>query len=147
MKVILQDVVPALGGIGEVVSVKAGYARNFLFPKKLAVIADSVGLKQLDQMKEQLQRKKDKLIAETKVLAGKMEKVSITINKQVGEEDRIFGSVTAAEIADLINEEGFKVSKKDIHLEEEVKKIGVYHATVNLDHGIEVKLKFWVVAK
>ncbi len=147
MKVILQDDVSSLGAIGDVVNVKAGFARNFLFPKMLAVVADSVSLKRVDMVKKQLKKKKEKLVELTKALASKLEKVSITINKQVGEEDRIFGSVTTTEIEALLKDEGYEINKRDIEIEEEVKKIGVYHANITLDHGVTAKLKFWVVAK
>ncbi len=147
MKIILQEEVPSLGSIGDLVNVKAGYARNYLFPKNLAVIADKVGVKQLEQIKKQLEVKRLKKAEEAKGLAGKIEGMSITINKKVGEEEKIFGTVTSQEIADLIKEEGIEISKKQIQISEEIKKIGVYHADITLEQGIKTKLKFWVVSE
>jgi len=147
MKIILQEEVPSLGSIGDLVNVKSGYARNYLFPKRLAVVADKVGVKQLEQIRKQLEVKKMKKAEEAKGLAGKIENMSITINKKVGEEEKIFGTVTSQEIADLIKEEGIEISRKQIQITEEIKKIGVYHADITLEQGIKTKLKFWVVSK
>lgn len=147
MKVILQEEVKSLGAIGAVVNVKAGYARNYLFPQHLAVVADNVSLKQLEQYKKSLEAKRQKLLIASKEVAAKIEKTSITINKKVGEEDKIFGSVTSQELVDILKDEGFEVDKKDVSFEEEIKKIGVYHATIKLTQGVDARLKFWVVAQ
>ena len=146
MKVILTHEVPNLGAIGEVVTVRNGYARNYLVPRGLAAVANEENQKALAHHKRVLDRRREKLFAEAKSLAAKIEKVSVTVTKQVGEDEKIFGSVTVAELEELLKAEGLNVSKKDITLLEEVKKVGVYSAQVKLRGDIAPKFKVWVVA-
>ncbi|MCX6116034.1 MAG: 50S ribosomal protein L9, partial [Proteobacteria bacterium] len=124
MKVILSHDVPALGRIGEIVNVKNGYARNYLLPRGLANVANEANEAQLKHFSRQLEKKKLALLAEAKSLAAKIEKISVTVSKQVGPDERIFGTVTHAELETLLNQEGVKVSKRDISISEEIKKIG-----------------------
>lgn len=147
MKLILTNDVPTLGGIGSIVQVKNGYARNYLLPKKLAVLANESNTKQLEHQKRVLAKRREKVLNEFKALASKIEKVSLEVSKLVGEDERIFGSVTTAELAEMLAAQGVKVSKKDITLPEDVKKVGVYTANVSLHSEVNAKLKFWVVAQ
>ena len=87
------------------------------------------------------------LLAEAKALATQIEKTAVTVYKQTGEDERIFGSVTTAELEELLNQEGHKVSRRDISLVEEIKKVGVYHGQVKLHPEVTAKFKVWVVAK
>ena len=139
MKVILAEDVPHLGEIGELVNVKSGYARNFLYPRKLAVEANDANIKELEHYQRVLQKKKEKKFREMKELAKKIEKISIEVAKQVGDEDRIFGSVTAAEIEHLLEKKGVKVSRKQVVLPDDIKKIGTYSAEVVLHKEIEIR--------
>jgi large subunit ribosomal protein L9 len=147
MRVILNHDVQALGKIGEIVNVKNGYARNFLIPRGFAAIANESNEAQLNHHRRQLDKKRAALMAEAKTLAALIEKTSVTVYKQVGEDERIFGSVTSAELETLLGQEGVKVSKRDITILEDVKKVGVYQGQVKLHSDVTAKFKIWVVAQ
>jgi large subunit ribosomal protein L9 len=147
MKVILTQEVSNLGTIGEVVNVRNGYARNFLLPRGLAAVANEANQAQLAHHKRILEKRREKALAEAKALAAKIEKISVTVAKQVGEDEKIFGSVTTGELEDLLKAEGVDVSKKEISLLDEVKKVGVYSAQVKLHKDVLAKFKVWVVAQ
>ena len=147
MKVILNQDVSTLGRIGEIVSVRNGYARNYLLPRGIAGVANEANEAALKHHRRILDKKKAQLLAEAKSLAAQIEKISVTVYKQTGEDERIFGSVTTAELEDLLNQEGLKVSRRDISLVEDIKKVGVYHGQVKLHSDITAKFKVWVVAK
>lgn len=147
MKVILNHDVDALGAIGEVMSVRNGYARNFLLPRGLAVPANEANQAQLSHQMRVLEKKRSKLLGAAKQLAAAIEKTSVTVTKQVGEDERIFGTVTNAELEELLGQENIKVSRKDISILEEIKKVGVYTAQVKLHADVIAKFKVWVVAQ
>jgi large subunit ribosomal protein L9 len=147
MKVILTHDVPSLGAIGDVVQVKDGYARNFLLPRALAAVANEANKAQLAHQKRVLEKRKEKALGAARQLAAQIEKISVTVVKQVGEDERIFGSVTTGELEELLKAEGVDISKKEITLLEEVKKVGVYAAQVKLHQEISAKFKVWVVAQ
>ncbi len=147
MKVILTQEVSNLGSIGEVVNVRNGYARNFLLPRGLAAVANEANQAQLAHHKRVLEKRREKALAEAKSLAGKIEKISVTVAKQVGEDEKIFGSVTTGELEELLKAEGVDISKKEISLLDEVKKVGVYSAQVKLHKDVVAKFKVWVVAQ
>jgi len=147
MKVILNQDVSALGRIGEIVNVRNGYARNFLLPRGMAAVANEANEAALKHHRRILDKKKAQLLAEAKTLAAQIEKTAVTVYKQTGEDERIFGSVTTAELEELLNQEGLKVSRRDITLVEDIKKVGVYHGQVKLHADVTAKFKVWVVAK
>jgi large subunit ribosomal protein L9 len=147
MKVILTQDVSNLGAIGEVVNVRNGYARNFLLPRGLAAVANEANQAQLAHHKRVLEKRREKVLAAAKALGAKIEKISITVAKQVGEDEKIFGSVTTSELEELLKAEGVDVSKKEISLLEDVKKVGVYSAQVKLHRDVVAKFKVWVVAQ
>lgn len=147
MKVILTENVNHLGQVGDMVAVKPGYARNFLIPRKLAALANESNKSALAHQIRLIEKKKAKAHAEAKVLAASIEKTSVTVAKQVGEDEKIFGTVTTAELEELLRKEGVEINKKDIHLEEDVKKVGVYSASVKLHPEVTAKFKVWVVAQ
>ena len=147
MKVILSHDVDSLGTVGDMVMVKPGYARNFLFPRGYAVVANENNKAALAHTLRVLEKRKESLLKEAKEFASKVEKVSVTVSKQVGEDERIFGSVTTGEIVDLLATEGFKISKKDVTLSEEIKSVGVYSADVKIHSGVKATFKVWVVAQ
>lgn len=147
MKVILNHNVDTLGSIGEVMSVRDGYARNFLIPRGLAVPANEANQAQLSHHMRVLEKRRAKVLAEAKQLSAAIEKTSVTVTKQVGEDEKIFGSVTTAELEELLAQENIKVSRKDITLSEEIKKVGVYTAQVKLHKDVVAKFKVWVVAQ
>ena len=147
MKVILIEDVQKLGSMGDIVQVKEGYARNYLFPKDLARSATSSNLKLIDDIK----RKKTSALTREKKdaeeLREKLSLVSCTISVEAGDDDRLFGSVTSQDIADAFGEEGFSLDKRKIILDETIRKLGVYHVTVKLHPEVSGAVKVWVVRK
>ena len=145
MKIILRQDVERLGQRGDIITVKDGFARNYLIPRKLALVATPGNLKTFQEEKKQLdvRENKDRRLAEQ--LAKKMKSVSITATVAVGEEDRVFGSVTAQTIAGLLKDKGYEIDKKKILLEEPIKALGVYTVSLKLHHDVEGKVKVWVV--
>jgi large subunit ribosomal protein L9 len=146
MRLILSQNVENLGRIGDLVKVKNGYARNFLIPRGLAVVANEGNQASLNHQMRLLEKKKALILGDAKKQAGLIEKISVTVTKQVGEDEKIFGSVTTAELEELLAAEGVKVSKKDIKLTDEIKKVGVYSAEVRVHPEVVAKFKVWVVA-
>lgn len=147
MKVILNSDVDNLGRIGDVVNVRDGYARNFLLPRGFAAMANERNKAALDGQLRRLQKVKAQALAEAKKLASSIEKLSLTVSKQVGEDEKIFGSVTTTELETLLINEGVKVNRREIVLSDEIKKVGLYHATVKLHPEVHAKFKVWVVAQ
>lgn len=147
MRLILTEDVPQLGTIGTVVNVRNGFARNYLIPRALAVPASESKTKELEHHKRVLAVRREKVLAETKGLCTKIEKLSFEIMKPVGEEDRIFGTVTTSELADLLENAGIKVNRKEIVFDEEVKKVGSYTASLRLHSEVTAKIKFTVAAQ
>lgn len=145
MKVILKQDVDALGKSGDVVTVKDGYARNFLIPKNIAVSATSRNIRILEEEEKLLERRQDKDRRQAEVIAKELEKISLTAAVSVGEEDRVFGSVTAQTIADLLKEKGHDIDKRKIHLEEPIKALGIYTISLKLHAEVEAKIRVWVV--
>ncbi len=146
MKLILSQNVENLGRIGDIVKVKNGYARNFLIPRGLGQVANEGNQASLNHQLRLLEKKKAVILADAKKSAANIEKVSVTVTKQVGEDERIFGSVTTAELEELLAAEGIKINRKDIKLSEEIKKVGVYSADVKVHPEVTAKFKIWVVA-
>ena len=147
MKVILRDDITGLGGCGDVVEVKNGYARNYLIPRDLAIKATKSTLKAIEEIKKQKRMRDNKKARTMEILAEKIEKISCTAAVAVGEEDRIFGSVTSQTISDLLKEKGFEIERKKILLEEPIKALGVYSIPIKLDSEVTARLKLWVVKK
>jgi large subunit ribosomal protein L9 len=145
MEVILTQKVQGLGDRGDVVRVKEGYARNFLFPKRLALPATE-GQKRVLGEENRLRDSRDaKLKLGVQALAEKMKGLSCTLVVQAGEEDKLYGSVTGHDIAKAISDQGFAVDHHQIVLEEPIKKLGVYTVPVRLHRDVEVPVKIWVV--
>jgi large subunit ribosomal protein L9 len=147
MKVILKEDVPDLGSTGEVVTVKDGYARNYLIPQSLAVQASTKNIRQLDHQKKLIEAHKSRVRKDADVMAEDIEKISCTIPMLVGEQDKLFGSVTSKDIEEALSQEGINISRKRIILEEPIKSLGVYTVDVRLHTEVTAKLKVWVVAK
>lgn len=147
MKVILRDDIKGLGACGQVVEVKGGYARNFLIPNNLATMATDGNLKAIDEIKTQKNLRDNKRKREAEKIKDKLEKVSLTAEVQVGEEDKLFGSVTAANVATLLKAQGFEIDKHLIHLEEPIKALGIYTVPIKLEKDVTANVKIWVVKK
>ncbi len=146
MKVILTEEIRGLGTRGDVVTVKDGYARNYLLPKKLAREASTGNLKQIEHERRKwaLLAQQEKDVAQK--AADKVKGVKITIEKRVGEHGHLFGSVTANEIADALMEKGIEVDKRRIELEQPIKNLGVHDVDVRLHRDVTAQIKVEVVA-
>lgn len=145
MKIILRNDYESLGKIGEVITVKDGFARNFLIPKGIAVLATKANMKRLEEEQRMHVRQQEKDLHEARSVAKELEKISVTATVAVGEEDRVFGSVTAQDIAELLKEKDFDVDKRKILLDEPIKALGVYTVPIKLHSEIEAKVRVWVV--
>lgn len=145
MKVILRKDFESLGNIGDVVEVKEGYARNFLIPRKIVYTALEGNLNALEDEKKSIARKSEKELQAAEAASSELEKVSVTIPVQVGEEDKIFGSVTTQMIADALKEKSFDIDKRKIEIEEPIKTLGIYNVNVKLHSKVGASIKVWVV--
>ena len=145
MKVILIQDIASLGDAGQIVEVKRGYARNYLFPKKIAVKADPKSAKNVDHQRRLLDQKANRELHQAQKLAQELETLSLTLSKKAGDMDKLFGSVTDMDIAKALEDKKYAVSRKMIHLEEPIKSLGVYHVQVKLHPEVEVKVKVWVI--
>ena len=145
MKVILTENVSALGNAGDVVDVKRGHFRNFLFPRNLAVESTPKNVKALDHQKRIFSAQIEKGFTDAKKFGEKLESLSLTLARKVGEQDKLFGSVTDMDIEAALKEQGFDISRKQILLEEPIKTLGVYHVPIRLYQDVEIKLKVWVI--
>jgi large subunit ribosomal protein L9 len=145
MKVILRKDSEKLGHVSEVVTVKDGYARNYLIPRGIAYEATDGSLRQLEEENKQQSRRVDKEHIQAEAIAANLEKVSITIKMKVGEEEKLFGSVTAQMIADALLEKEIPLDKRQIELEEPLKALGIYDVPVKLAGGVTGKIKVWIV--
>ncbi len=146
MRVILCEEVQSLGSIGDIVSVKSGYARNYLLPRSLAVLASDGNTRQLNHQKRVLNNRKEKLLGELRDFAKKIAKLAITISKQSGEEGRIFGTVTTQEISEALSKNGLEVSRRKIRVLESINKVGSYTAEIKLHAEVTAQMKFVVEA-
>ena len=145
MKVILRKDHESLGKIWDVVEVKPGFARNFLLPRKIAYTALNSNLKALEEEKKVYAKKEQQELVKSEKLAGELEKVSVTVPVQVGEEDKIFGTVTNQMIADALTEKGYEIDKRKIEIEESIKSLGIYGVNIKLHPKVNAKIKVWVV--
>ena len=145
MKVILRQNFEPLGQIGDVIEVKDGYARNYLLPHKIAYTALKGNIRALEEEKQNVAKKTQQELNAAEKLATELEKVSITIPVQVGEEDKIFGSVTTQMIVGALKEKKYDVDKRKIEIEETIKTLGIYSVSIKLHKNVSTKIKVWVV--
>lgn len=145
MMIILRENVENLGQIGDVVKVTDGYARNFILPRKLGVFADEKNIAAIEHHKRSLEKKRQAQVEVAKGIASKLADFSCTVARKVGENDKIFGSVSVADVADAFKKGGFDVSRRQITLDRPIKSLGVHTATVRLAPEVETQIKVWVV--
>ncbi|PJA99960.1 MAG: 50S ribosomal protein L9 [Ignavibacteriales bacterium CG_4_9_14_3_um_filter_30_11] len=145
MKVILRKDFGTLGKVGEIINVKDGYARNYLIPNKLAYTASKGNVRALEEERKSLEAKANHEVIAAETLSVELEKVSVTIPVQVGEEDKLFGSVTAQMISDVLKEKGFEIDKRKIELDDQIKALGIYEVKVKLHPSVSTTIKVWVV--
>ena len=145
MKLILREMVEGLGNPGDLVEVKAGYGSNFLLPKGLALRASAAneGMIEADKARREEAEKVEAQDAEE--LAIKLSGVVVNVKRKVSEGDVLYGSVTAADIAEVLAEEGFEISKDQISLDHAIKALGGHEIALNLPYGVKAAIKLWVV--
>ncbi|MDD5454969.1 MAG: 50S ribosomal protein L9 [Candidatus Ratteibacteria bacterium] len=145
MKLILIKDVENLGQIGDIVNVKEGYARNYLIPKKLVLEATKANEKIVEKEKIKAEQRKKESKKAAEELCQQLEKLSLTAPVQVGENDKLYGSVTSQDISDLLKKEGFDIDKRKIELPTPIKVLGIYSVKIKLDSEITATTKVWVV--
>jgi large subunit ribosomal protein L9 len=140
MEIILREDVENLGTRGDVVKVAAGYARNFLLPKKLAVPATDSNRKIVEQERQAHLRREAKQIGEAQELAKLVGAVTVTISRKAGENDQLFGSVTAADISDALTAQHYNVERRKIHLDDPIRTLGEHKVTVRLHREVTAEI-------
>ena len=145
MEVILRQAVENLGKPGEVVKVSNGYARNFLLPRGVAFEATPGNLKRIQQERDRLEAAENERREAAQGLATKMEQVQLTFSARVGDEGKLFGSVTSADIAQQLELQGFHVEKRQIDLHEPIKALGVYRIPIRLHADVKPEIRVWVI--
>jgi len=147
MEVILTKDVDKVGKSGTVIKVKDGFARNFLMPNNLALPVTAENLKRLELVKQKKALEAEKIKNDSNELKIKLEKLSLTIPVLAQEDEKMYASVTAQDIASALKEEGIEVDKSCVILDGPVKALGIYEAAVNLHPEVTAKLKIWIVKK
>ena len=145
MEIILREDVAHLGKAGEVVAVKDGYARNYLLPRGLAYPATAGNKKRIEVERQRHTAHLETQRGDAEQLAQKLAAVSLTFTVKAGEGDKLFGSITAQDIAQQLKEQGFDLDKRRVALEEPIKMIGIYKVPIRLDAGVQAEIRVWVV--
>ncbi len=145
MKVVLLKDVDRVGQAGDVVQVADGYARNFLIPKSQALMATDANMAQFETRRRQHEAAADRERRGAESLAEHLTTTSLTAQVKVGEGERLYGSVTAQSIADLLKDQGHEVDRRKIELDEPIRALGVYNVTIRLHSDVKATVKVWVV--
>lgn len=145
MKVILQQDVHNLGRLGDIVKVREGYARNFLVPRGLAVMADEGNVRRLEHQKRVAAARAARLLADARALADRIGQTAVSIKVQAGEEGKLFGAVTNRDIAEAMAAEGVNVDRRQVELAEPIKQIGVFTVPVRLHADVTGSVKVYVI--
>ncbi|ABF89880.1 ribosomal protein L9 [Myxococcus xanthus DK 1622] len=145
MKVILREDIENLGKSGELVTVKDGFGRNFLLPRKKAVLASEQNLRQLEHEKAVIAARNAKLKGAAEEQAKKIGAIKVSIKRRVGDQDKLFGSVTALDIAEAVAAEGQSIDRRHIHLPEPIKALGNYEVELRLHRDVIAKIKLEVL--
>lgn len=147
MKIILRQDVDNLGEMGEIVEVKDGYARNFLIPREMAYYASKSAINRIEFEKKQYAKKQEEAKAEAQKIADKLGEVQVSIPMKVGEEGKLFGSVTSQAIAEQLDLLGYNIDKKDIIIDDPIKSLGIFSVKVKLHKDVSAPLKVWVISE
>ncbi len=147
MEVILQKDVEKVGRAGEIVKVRMGFARNYLLPRGLAVLATKRSVRQVEHLRKSAEAKAQRVLRDVQELAKKIEQAEIQLKVKVGDQGKLFGSITSKDLEEALQKAGITVDRKAILLEEPAKSVGAYTADVRLHTDVTAKLKFWVVAE
>ena len=145
MEVILRSDIERLGKIGDVVRVSPGYARNYLIPKNLAYTATGGNLKRIEFEKRSASQLADHELEKARKHAEKLSELSLTFQVKVGEEDKLYGSVTTGDIVEEASKQGFDLDRRKIVIEEPIKKLGVYTVGVRIHPEVTAEIKVWAV--
>ena len=145
MEVILRQAVEKLGHPGDIVKVSAGYARNFLLPRGVAYEATPGNKKRIERERQRLEATEESRRTSAQGFAEKLEQVSLTFSARVGEEGKLFGSVTTADIAQQLAEQGYTVEKGQIDLKDPIKALGVYRVPIRLHADVHHEIKVWLI--
>ena len=145
MKVILREEIKGLGKMGDIVNVADGYGRNYLIPSKKAVETTTENVRMVEREKKKADEVLKQTLHEAEGLSKRVAEISLTIPRQVGEGEKMFGSVTSADIAEALIAENINIDKKQIHLEKPIKELGLFHVPVRLHPEVTAELKVWVV--
>lgn len=147
VKVILREDLATLGEAGEIVSVRPGYARNYLLPRGLAYEATAANIRQLEDERRRAEQRAKRDYLEARRRASRLEGASLTFHANAGEESKLFGSITSADIADRLNEQGldFELDRRQVELEEPIKTLGVYTVSIKLHTDVRPEVKIWVI--
>ena len=145
MEVILREEIEKLGGVGSIVTVANGYARNFLLPQGKAVVATESNKKIVEQQRQAHLRREAKVIGDAQELGKLMAAVSITIHQRAGENDVLFGSVTAQDIVNSLEKQGYHLDRKQVHLEEHIKTLRDHKVTLRLHREVSIEIPVHVV--
>jgi large subunit ribosomal protein L9 len=147
MQVILRERVENLGNPGDVVDVKAGYGRNYLIPRGLAYEATQANIRRIDAERQKQVRRDTETLDEARQQAGRFEGVSLTFHARAGQEGKLFGSITSADIAERLAEQGIPVDRRAIELDEPIKALGVTSVPIRLHPQVRPEIKVWVIAE
>jgi large subunit ribosomal protein L9 len=145
VQVILRQDYEPLGKIGTQVNVKDGYARNYLIPRGIAVPATKGNIRILEEETRLKELRENRSLKRSQSLAENLKKLSLTIPVKVGEEDKVFGAVTAQEISEQLKEKGYDIDKKQILLDEPIKALGIFDIPIKLHSEVEVTVKLWII--
>jgi len=147
MQVILKEDVHNLGKAGELVKVKPGFGRNYLIPQGKAVVATASNVKQIEHEKKLIAAKQVQLGKDAQAMADKLASVEVQIERQVGEEDKLFGSVTSRDIEAALKDKGVTIDHRKVHMPDPIKTIGYHTVEIKLGTGVTGKIKVVVVPK
>ncbi|HTR76798.1 MAG TPA: 50S ribosomal protein L9 [Gemmatimonadaceae bacterium] len=145
MEIILRHGVENLGRPGDVVKVSNGYARNYLLPHGLAFEATPGNLKRIQRERDRLQAAENERRAAARTYADRLEQVSLTFSARVGDEGKLFGSVTASDIVQQLESQGFSIEKRQVDLHEPIKALGVYRVPIRLHADVKPEVRVWVI--
>ena len=145
MEIILRQSIENLGKPGDIVKVSPGYARNYLLPRGLAYEATPGNRKRIAMEKARLEAAEQERITAAQGLAERLENVQLTFSARVGDEEKLFGSVTTSDIAHQLQGQGFDIEKKQIDLHEPIKSLGVYKIPIRLHAEVKPEIKVWVI--
>ncbi len=147
MKVILREDVPDVGHSGQTIDVKAGFGRNYLIPRNLAIPATRANLKSIGEIAKQSAVRDRKRRRTAEILKDRIEKIELSIEVLVGEEDKMYGSVTSQDVVTMLQQQGITAEKRTVLMEEPIKALGVYTIPIKVDKEVTANCKVWVVKK